>query len=121
MNQDLAFVTLGNDGSYGAVVWLSNTNDIDESDPSIALWQPQGESVEQYIVGWAQSGTAHRLARVDANGVILEGPVDISGRAKWGKRDDPMRQHVNGDVVWAWFDSSGSSTLHFARIRAGNI
>lgn len=121
MNQDVAFVALSNNTSYGPVVWLTSTGDIDESDPTIAPWQPAGESTEQYIVGWAQSGTAHRLARVDAAGMILEGPVDISAQARWGKRDDPMRQHVNGDVLWSWFDGSGSTTLHLARLRAGNI
>ncbi len=60
----------------------------------------------------------YKLARVNASGTTLEGPVDVSSQVKWGRRDDPFRQHANNDIVCAWFDSAGSTTLKFARIKA---
>ena len=53
-----------------------------------------------------------------ATGTFLEGPTTIT-TAKWGERDDPFRDHLNGDIVWAWFDSAGSTTLKLARLRSG--
>jgi hypothetical protein len=46
-------------------------------------------------------------------------PVNVTAQVKWGRRDDPFRAHVKGHIVWAWFDSSGSTTLKFARVRSG--
>ena len=121
MNQDIGFASIGSNYSSGAVVWLTDTPAVDEADSSIARWQPEGDSTEQYVVGWAEPGGSYvwKLARVDASGSFLEGPVDISALAQWGRRDDPMRQHYNRDVVWAWFDAPGSTTLHFARLVSG--
>jgi hypothetical protein len=122
MNQDIGFVTIGtNLTPAGAVVWLTNSPAINEADSSIARWQPAGDATEQYVVGWSEPGTAYKfqLARVDAAGAVLEGPVDVSAIAKWGRRDDPFRTHFNGDIVWAWFDASGQTALHFARLRSG--
>jgi hypothetical protein len=56
---------------------------------------------------------------VDAAGNFHEGPVDVTASVRWGRRDDPFRQHTNGDVVWAWFDEPGSTTLHLARLDSG--
>ncbi len=121
MNQDIGLAVLTSNTSYEAVQWLTSTPDIDEADASIAPWQPAGDSTEQYVVGWAEPGSpyVYKLARIDATGIFLEAPTDISALAQWGRRDDPMRRHSNGDVVWAWFTSAGSSTLKFARLRAG--
>jgi len=103
------------------VVWLTSTPAIEEADSSIARWQPDGDPAEQYVVGWMEPGGSpiYRLARVDPAGAFLEGAVDISAMAQWGRRDDPFRAHVNGDIVWAWFDSPGSTTLRFARLVSG--
>jgi hypothetical protein len=49
----------------------------------------------------------------------LEAPFDATAQVKWRRRDDPFRQHLGGDVVWAWLDSGGSKALHFARVDAG--
>ena len=76
-----------------------------------------GDSAEQYVVGWS-SGMTYKLARVSGSGAFLEGPIDLS-TAKWGQRDDPFRTHLNGDIVWAWFDAAGSTQLKFARLRSG--
>jgi hypothetical protein len=121
MNQDIGFAAIGSGLGAGAVVWLTDTPAEDEADSSIARWRPVGDTAEQYVVGWAEpsGGYSYKLARVDAAGAFLEGPVDITALAEWGRRDDPFRQHYNGDIVWAWFDSPGSTTLQFARLVSG--
>ncbi|HEX5059098.1 MAG TPA: hypothetical protein VFV99_07045 [Kofleriaceae bacterium] len=116
MNQDIGFVSIANNKTPGAVVWLTTTTG-NEANSSIARWKPDGDATEQYVVGWS-SGTTYSLARVSATGNFLEGPTTIT-TAKWGERDDPFRDHLNGDIVWAWFDSAGSTTLKFARVRSG--
>jgi hypothetical protein len=122
MNQDVGFASI--QGSYASdpVVWLTGTPNTNEADATIARWQPAGDTKEQYVVGWSEPGStnAYQLARVDGAGAVLEGPVDVSSQARWGRRDDPMRVHGSGDVVWAWFESPGSTQLHFARIVSGN-
>lgn len=119
MNQDIGFASIASDLAAGEVVWLTSTADIDEADASIARWEPDGDTAEQYVMGWSEAGSSHQLLRVDAQGGVLEGPVALAGAAAWGRRDDPFRQHVNKDVVWAWFDEGGSTTLKFARLRSG--
>jgi hypothetical protein len=122
MNQDIGFSSVGANLSSTAVVWLTDTPGIEETDSSIARWQPDGDPTEQYVVGWAEPGGGsyiYKLARVDPAGAFLEAGVDISAVAQWGRRDDPFRGHVTGDIVWAWFDSPGSTTLHFARLVSG--
>jgi hypothetical protein len=122
MNQDIGFLTVASDHTKsGSVVWLTSTSSINEADSSIARWQPAGDTTEQYVVGWSEPGSTYvyRLARVDAKGSFLEGPVDATAKAQWGRRDDPFRAHTNGDVVWAWFNAAADTTLHFARLRSG--
>lgn len=116
MNQDIGFVSIANNKTPGSIVWLTTTA-ANEANSSIARWQPMGDTQEQYVVGWS-SGTTFKLARVSGSGAFLEGPINLS-TAKWGNRDDPFRTHLNGDIVWAWFDSAGSTTLKFARLRSG--
>ncbi len=118
MNQDIGFVAIGANLDPGAVVWLTTTPG-DEDDATAVRWQPSDDPAEQYVVGWHGDDT-HWLARVDASGSLLEGPVDLAGAAAWGKRDDPMRAHENGDVGWSWFSDPGSTTLHVARLSSGN-
>jgi hypothetical protein len=123
MNQDIAFAAIAmNHTLSGGVVWLTNTTGVHEADSAIARWQPMGDATEQYLVGWMQPGTtaAYKLARIDAAGTFLEGPIDVAARARWGQRDDPFRVHTNGDVIWAWFDTAGATTMHVARVRSGN-
>jgi hypothetical protein len=87
-------------------------------DSSIALYMP--EELEQYLVGWAEErGEAYKLAIVSATGTILEGPLDVTATTKWGHRDDPFRTHYDNDVVWAWFEEAGSTTLNFTRVDSG--
>jgi hypothetical protein len=118
-NQDIGFSAVAQDRTPAAVVWLTTTP-VDEADASIARYEPTG-GAEQYLVGWVETGNANvfKLALVDPNGTFLEAPFDATAQVKWGRRDDPFRQHVGGDVVWAWFDSAGSKTLHFARVDSG--
>lgn len=121
MNQDIGFQAIANNRSLtGSIVWLTSTSGTNESNSSIARWQPMGDTTEQYVVGWtsAPTGGTYHLARINATGGFLEGPLTIT-TAKWGRRDDPFRTHLNGDIVWAWFDTAGSSTLRFARLVSG--
>jgi hypothetical protein len=72
------------------------------------------------VVGWSR-GATYELARVTPDGAFLEGPTDVSATAQWGERDDPFRDHHNGDIVWSWFDSPGATSFKLARIRAGGV
>jgi hypothetical protein len=121
MNQDVAFASIAAGLTSQAVVWLTTTAAINEADSGIERWRPAGDATEQYVVGWAESGAAYKyqLGRVSAAGVLIEGPIDVTARAKWGRRDDPFRAHYNGDVVWAWFDAPLSAALRVARLRSG--
>lgn len=121
MNQDIGFATVAGDRTPGAVVWLTDTAAIHEDDASIARWQPADDAAEQYVVGWHEPDPAPKwwLARIDAAGTVLEGPIDVSATAQWGRRDDPFRPLADGDVAWSWFDAPGSTTLRMARLDAG--
>jgi len=120
MNQDIGFTSIANNKTPGPIVWLTTTT-TNEANSSIARWTPSDDSAEQYVVGWSVIGPspAYKLARVTPAGAFLEGPTTIT-TAKWGERDDPFRTHVNGDIVWAWFDTAGATTLKVARLRSGN-
>jgi hypothetical protein len=119
MNQDIGFSAVGQDGAPGPVVWLTTTAG-NEADSSISRYQPMG-GAEQYLVGWVESGNSDvfKLSLLDPNGTFLENPIDVSTLVHWGRRDDPFREHAGGDVVWAWFDEAGSTTLHIARVESG--
>lgn len=119
MNQDIGFVSVDAGHNPGAVVWLTSTDGVDEADASIARFAPEGDAAEQYVVGWVEDGTTYRLARIASDGSPLEGPIDVTATAKWGRRDDPFRAHAHGDVVWSWFDGAGDTTLHVARVVSG--
>ncbi len=121
MNQDIGFASIAAGLTSGAVVWLTSTSSINEADSAISRYTPSCDTTEQYVVGWAETGTTYtyRLGRVNAAGSFIEGPIDVTASAKWGRRDDPFRTHVNGDIVWAWFDAAASTTLRFARLRSG--
>ena len=118
MNQDIGFASVNGELEPGSVVWLTSTPSVNEMDSSIALYTP--EAAEQYLVGWVEGeGEAYKLAVVDPAGTVLEGPLDVTDTVRWGRRDDPFRKHYDGDVVWAWFDEAGSTTLNFARVDSG--
>lgn len=121
MNQDIGFATVGAGlTASGGVVWLTTTS-VNEADSGIERWAPAGDATEQYVVGWAETSSpyVYKLGRVDGSGRLVEGPIDVSAKARWGRRDDPFRAHGNGDIVWAWFDAASSTTLRFARLRSG--
>jgi hypothetical protein len=115
MNQDIGFASIATNQTPGAVVWLTTTSG-NEANATIARWQPSDDTTEQYVVGWS-AGATHTLGRVSATGSFLEGPVTTT--ASWGERDDPFRDHLNGDVVWAWFDAIADTSFHFARLHSG--
>jgi hypothetical protein len=120
MNQDIGFASIGAGLTSGGVVWLTTTA-INEADSGIERWAPADDTAEQYVAGWAETSSpyVYKLSRVDAAGKSLEGPLDVTAKAKWGRRDDPFRAHGNGDIVWAWFDAASSTTMRFARLRSG--
>ncbi|MGE3672296.1 MAG: hypothetical protein AB7K71_21675 [Polyangiaceae bacterium] len=122
MNQDIGFSAITGVTTAGAVVWLTNTPNIDEADSGIARFTPADSSQEQYLVGWAEPGNSYKyqLALLGPDGAFLEGPIDVSSSVAWGRRDDPFRADVNGDVIWSWFDAPGSTTLHVARVVSGS-
>ena len=106
MNQDVAFVSIDPTRQPAAPVWLTSTPE-DESNASIA----QFGKADQYVVGWHE-GAAYYVELVAGDGSVLQPPGAIA--AKWGERDDPFRTDRDGNIVWAWFDAAGDSTLHFA-------
>lgn len=119
MNQDIGFSSISGTYTASSVVWLTNTNDIDEADASIAPYQPPGAG-EQYLVGWTENdGDAYKLTLIDGSGAFVESVIDVTADVQWGRRDDPFRQAADGDVIWAWFDSAGSTTLNIARVESG--
>jgi hypothetical protein len=120
MNQDIGFSSITGSYTAGSVVWLTNTASIDEMDSSIARFEPAG-SGEQYLVGWVEGATnrVFKLALLGPSGSLIEAPITVTNLVQWGRRDDPFRQHFDGDVVWAWFDSAGSTTLNIGRVDAG--
>jgi hypothetical protein len=121
MNQDIGFSSIAADHSaMGAVVWLTSTTSLNEADSAMARWQPASDTAEQYVVGWLEPPSTYKLSRVDPAGKFVEQPMDVSAKAHWGERDDPFRVHMNGDVVWAWFDAAGATTLHFSRLSSGS-
>ncbi|MCB9688400.1 MAG: hypothetical protein H6735_25395 [Alphaproteobacteria bacterium] len=118
MDQDIGITTIDGNGRPGPVQWLTSSDGVDEDDATVARWSPAETGDEQLLVGW-HSGSSWQLVRLGASG-LLEGPVDLGGTARWGRRDDPFRVDAAGDVVWAWFDDPGSTTLHLARLDAGH-
>ncbi len=116
MDQDIGFAPIAADLTPGAVVWLTSTPGMDENNATIARWSPDGDDAEQYVVGWALGETRY-LAQVSPVGSMLASPIAID--ASWGERDDPMRTHANGDLVWSRFDSAGATSFRFARVRSG--
>jgi hypothetical protein len=120
MNQDIGFTAIGSDKKPGPVVWLTDTPSVNESDPTIARWAPAGGD-PSFLVGWTDpdAGT-YFLMTIDEEGSTIDEPIEMGAKARWGRRDDPMRVTANGDIVWAWFESAGESTLYFARLRSGN-
>ena len=121
MNQDIGFASITTGGTPGAVTWLSTTPG-NEANSTIAAWHPDGDTNEQYVVGWtegAPGSRTYKIGRVSGTGTTIEAPVDITAKAKWGERDDPFREQKNHDLVWAWFDSVGATSFSFARLSSG--
>lgn len=122
MNQDIGFASVAKNLTPSKVVWLT-TSAGNEGDASISHFQATA-AAEQYLVGWAEQTKpqVYKLALLDAAGAFVESPVDVSALVAWGRRDDPFREHANGDVIWTWFDTPGSTKLRIARVdsAAGN-
>ncbi|CAN5710466.1 hypothetical protein BH11MYX3_BH11MYX3_20160 [soil metagenome] len=121
MNQDIGFASVATSGAPGAVVWLTTTAGT-EQNSAISAWHPDGETDEQYVVGWTEISGAtrtYKLGRVSGTGTVIEAAIDVSTKAKWGERDDPFREHKNHDLVWSWFDAAGATSFQLARLASG--
>jgi hypothetical protein len=96
------------------IVWLTNSAGTEERDPVLArLGSVLGSN--RFLVGWRlQTSGEFRLAVVDTQGTLLEGPVAVSPAVKWGNRDDSFRTRPDGSVSWVQGDP-GSSTLRLHR------
>lgn len=88
---DVGLVPIGSDGEVGPVRWLTDTRDVQESSPHLAVY---GDGL---LAGWAY-GEDFVIARLDAEGRMVEGPVRIEARI--AERDDFVAL-PNGDVAWA--------------------
>ena len=78
-----------------------------------------GAAIRPSSTSSAGAAARYQLARITPAGGFLEGPVDVATLVQWGERDDPFRDHRNGDILWSWFDAAGATQFHLARIRAG--
>ncbi len=122
MNQDIGFASVATSGApAGAVTWLTTTAGS-EQNSAISAWHPEGETDEQYVIGWAETSgqtRVYKLGRYTTAGAVIEAPIDVTTTAKWGERDDPFREHKNHDLVWSWFDAAGATSFHIARLASG--
>ena len=77
---------------------------------------------EQYLVGWrTQSNGAFHLGVINASGVFLEGPEQMSSSGPgWGKRDDSFQGTPYGDIAWLE-GNAGSTTLTLYRYSDAGI
>ena len=107
-------------GQSPSVVWLTSTSGTDERDPSMA--RIGSGTPEQYLVGWrTQSNGAFHLGVINASGVFLEGPEQMSSSGPgWGKRDDSFQGTPYGDIAWLE-GNAGSTTLTLYRYSDAGI
>ncbi|MBX3272456.1 MAG: hypothetical protein KF729_19510 [Sandaracinaceae bacterium] len=102
-SRDVALVRVGDDRSVSAPVWVTDAAG-DDADVHLAAFAGGA------LVGWTAGG-ADRLARVDAAGVLVEGPVDLPAGLARASDFVPLP----GGAV-AWVTTMGSS-LAIAHLR----
>lgn len=103
-SHDVALVHVGNDRSAGAPIWLT-TDAVRDTDVHAAR---HGAG---FVVAWSADGT-DRIARFDAAGAMVEGPLDLPG-ADLGSASDFFVLE-GGDVGWV---TAPGGTLALARLR----
>jgi hypothetical protein len=104
-SHDVGLIHVGNDGSRGTLAWLT-TDAARDSDVHAARYGAG------FVVAWSAEGT-DRIARFDASGAMMEGPVDLPGAALSSASDFFVLE--GGDVGWI---AAPGGTLALARLRA---
>jgi len=111
---DVAFVALDSAGNPGTVVWLTNTNGINEKGSHLTPYGPSGN----FLVGWYQdiSGSQRKffIAVIDSNGNFVDQPEEITSTAIFNEREPDWVTFANGDAGWvaAW-DSTSSTPWNY--------
>jgi hypothetical protein len=99
VNSGVGLATAG--GSNGTtVVWLTDTNGRQESDPVLARLGTQ--TPPRYLVGWKTlDDRVFHIGLVNDSGAFLEGPESMQpGGPGWGLRDDSFKTTPDGGVAW---------------------
>lgn len=104
-SHDVGLVHVSNDGSAGAPIWVT-TDAVRDGSVHAA---PYGSG---FVVAWSGGGT-DRIARFDAAGAMIEGPIDVPS-ADLGSASDFFVLE-GGDVGWI---AAPGGTLALARLRA---
>ena len=107
-------------GQSPSVVWLTATSGTEERDPVMA--RIGSGTPEPYLVGWrTKSNGAFHLGVINASGVFLEGPEQMSSTGPgWGNRDNSFQETPDGDVAWLE-GNAGSTTLTLYRYSGAGI
>jgi len=90
------------DSSFqNSYVWLTDTDGLDEADPSIAQLGTD-LSLDRYLVGWRTiNDDVYYLGVVDGDGNFVVSPQEAStAGVMWGIRDDSFRTRFDGSVSW---------------------
>lgn len=99
VNSGVGLATAGGGGGT-TVIWLTDTNGRQESDPVLARIGTQ--TPPRYLVGWKTlDDRVYHIGLIDDSGSFLEGPESMtSGGPGWGKRDDSFTSTPDGSVAW---------------------
>ncbi len=89
-SHDVGMVHVGNDRRAGDPIWLS-TDAVRDANVHA---ERHGDG---FVVAWTAGGT-DRIARLDASGSVIEGPVDMPALGLAGASD--FFPFSNGDVGW---------------------
>lgn len=90
---DVGLVHITSEGDPSAVVWLTDTPEVDESSAHLARYG------RGFLAGWVSASDRSTLVVLDAGYRRVEGPVSIP--VAFGERDDWMN-FANGDAGWAY-------------------
>jgi hypothetical protein len=102
---DVAFSRIGNDGTIGPKVYLTDTPSIQESAAKLARYGGD------FLAAW-MAGQNYIAAVVDTSGTITDGPSALAA-GSFVEYDDFIN-FANGDVGWAWGEGTA---LKIARLR----
>jgi len=104
-SHDVALVHVGNDGRAGTLTWLT-TDAVPDGSVHAARYG------SGFVVAWSAGGT-DRIARFDAAGTMMEGPLDLPAGDLGSASDFFVLE--GGDVGWI---AAPGGELALARLRA---